>query len=175
VRKLAILTAFSLGGALRLFAWPARRPKQAWACEGWWKTMLSEDQLRALVERLAAHWRRGDVSASLADFADHAVLVTPERRYIGRAAISAALEDFYSQVARVEIDIGRIVADAHTQRVAVEWRWSETARVSGTLTRYDDAIVGELRDGKIVYWREYITPSHPDADSDGAQQSARSS
>ncbi|HWE62444.1 MAG TPA: hypothetical protein VHB98_12095, partial [Chloroflexota bacterium] len=39
---------------------------------------------------------------------------------------------------------------------ALEWVWSEVDRASGRSVTMEDAIVFTLRDGQIVYWREYF-------------------
>jgi hypothetical protein len=37
---------------------------------------------------------------------------------------------------------------------AVEWTWSETNRADGSRHTVEDAIIFELRDAKLVSWRE---------------------
>jgi uncharacterized protein (TIGR02246 family) len=126
---------------------------------------LTSNELHTLVAHLAVAWQHPDIEAGCAPFAEDAVLITPERRYAGRAAIVAAMRAFWQGVSAVRIELRRSVADEALQSVAVEWRWSETDRATGRITAYDDAIVGQLHDGKIVYWREYITPAHPDEEN----------
>lgn len=127
---------------------------------------LTAAELHALVARLATLWQSDDLDAGFAQFADDAVLITPSRHYNGRDEIIAAMRDFWRDVSLVRITLRRSVADEGQQRVALEWRWSETDRVTGRVTEYDDAIVGQLRNGKIVYWREYITPKYSDTSID---------
>ncbi len=127
---------------------------------------LTAGELHALVARLATLWQSDDLDAGFAQFADDAVLITPAQHYVGREEIIAAMRAFWRDVSAVRITMRRSVADEAMQRVALEWRWSETDRVTGQITEYDDAIIGQLRDGKIVYWREYITPKYNDASID---------
>ena len=106
--------------------------------------ILNEDELRQLVERQARAWENADLDAITADFAEDGVLISPGGRWQGAAAIRAAAESFFTAARDVQV------------QVTAEWTWSETRLATGQRHSAEDAIIFTLRDGKIVYWREYF-------------------
>lgn len=112
------------------------------------------EQVRALIERQARAWERADVEAILADFAPDCLFITPGGRWQGHAAVRAAAEAAFAAVTDVRISITRVLLDG--AQGAVEWTWRETSRADGRRHTVEDGIIFELRDGRIVYWREYF-------------------
>lgn len=109
---------------------------------------------RALVERQARAWEREDVPAIVADFADDGVLISPGGRWQGHEALGAAAAAFFAVAGDVRITVTRVLLDG--DRGAVEWTWSETRRADGRRITVEDGIIFQLRDGRILYWREYF-------------------
>lgn len=106
-----------------------------------------------LIERQARAWEQGDLDAISADFAPDGELISPGGRWRGHTAIRAGAAAFFAGVVAVEVTVTRVLYDGDAG--AVEWTWCET-RADGRMVAADDAIIFELRDGKIVRWREYI-------------------
>jgi uncharacterized protein (TIGR02246 family) len=117
---------------------------------------VSREEARALVERQARAWEEDkDLDAIAADFAPDGVLISPGGEWRGPDAIRAAAKGFFAGTSAVEVEVKRVLSDGDAS--AVEWRWTE--RRSGVSYTAEDAIVFELRDGRIVYWREYFDPA----------------
>jgi ketosteroid isomerase-like protein len=57
----------------------------------------------------------------------------------------------------VRVTVGRVLADG--DQGAAEWTWRERLRDDGSRRTYEDALIFELRDGQLVYWREYFDPA----------------
>ncbi len=114
---------------------------------------MTDDGARRLVEGQARAWERADVEAILADFAADGVLISPGGAWQGEAEIRAAIHTFWQSVKHVEITVTR--AFLAGEQGAAEWIWTET-RLDDTVHRAEDAIIFELRAGKIRYWREYF-------------------
>lgn len=112
--------------------------------------------MRALILRQARAWEARDPDAVAADFAPDGVLVSPGGSWRGPEAIREAARKFFEGTAAVEVVVTRVLVDGDAG--AVEWTWTETAP-DGRRFRAEDGIVFELRDGKIVYWREYFDPA----------------
>jgi uncharacterized protein (TIGR02246 family) len=112
---------------------------------------------RALVEQAARAWERADLDAIVAPFAADGIFISPGGRWQGHAAIRAAAQAFFAVAGDVEVTIGRVVADGAVG--AAEWSWSEREHASGARRTFADAIVFEVRDGLVVYWREYFDPA----------------
>ena len=115
---------------------------------------MTIDDARALVERQARAWERADLAAIVADFAPDGVLVSPGGRWQGHEALRAAAASFFTGATDVRVVVSRVLLDGDAG--AVEWTWSETRRADGLRHSVEDAIIFTLRNGQIVYWREYF-------------------
>jgi uncharacterized protein (TIGR02246 family) len=108
----------------------------------------------ALVERQARAWEAADLDAIPADFAPDGVFISPGGRWQGPSAIREAATGFFAHAHEVQIRVKRVLVMG--DQGAAEWHWRETRRATGTQHSADDAVIFELRDGKIIYWREYF-------------------
>jgi uncharacterized protein (TIGR02246 family) len=128
---------------------------------------MTVDEVRALIERQAHAWVVQDIELALPDFAPDAIFQSPGGRWVGREEIRKVANAFFQETASVKITILRVIFDGRYG--AVEWTWEETMRVTYRRRFAEDAIVFEIVDGKIVYWREYFDTAQmekPVADSE---------
>jgi ketosteroid isomerase-like protein len=86
------------------------------------ESLLSSEQIQAMIVRQAQAWEEQDAQAIADDFAS--------------------------------VKIKRTIIDGNCG--AVEWDWRDQNRQTGKKGFAEDAIIFELANGKIVYWREYI-------------------
>jgi uncharacterized protein (TIGR02246 family) len=115
----------------------------------------SATTVKALVEKQARAWETQDVPSLIEDFAPDAVFQAGGFTFKGVKAIQKAAEDYFRTATDTKVKIKRLIID-HNQG-AVEWDWSDRNQTTGKPSAAEDAIVFELRrDGKIIYWREYI-------------------
>ncbi len=115
---------------------------------------VNREEIIEMVERQARAWESQDVTGIVDDFAEDAVFIAAGFRFDGQEQIAKAARDYFQQFHRTSVEIKRIVIDG-TQG-AVEWDWRDRERQSNKEGFAEDAIIFELQDGKIVYWREYI-------------------
>ena len=115
---------------------------------------MNNGEARALVERQARAWKRADPAAIIADFAPDGVLISPRGRWRGHDALRRAAESVFAAVSDVQVVVTRVLLEA--DQGAAEWTWSETNRADGSRHTVEDAIIFELRDDKLVSWREYL-------------------
>jgi uncharacterized protein (TIGR02246 family) len=115
---------------------------------------MTLDEARILVERQARAWEAADLDAIGVDFAEDGVLISPGGRWQGAAALRAAAEGFFAVAQDVRVVVTRVMVMG--DEGAAEWTWSETRRATGTRHSADDAVIFQVRDGKILYWREYF-------------------
>ncbi|MDQ3250156.1 MAG: nuclear transport factor 2 family protein [Chloroflexota bacterium] len=115
---------------------------------------MTYEQAYALVERQARAWEAADVEAAVADFAPDAHFISPGGRWQGPDAIRGAVEAFFGGAGEVKVQITRVLVDG--EQGAAEWTWSEVRYADGQRHTAEDAIVFAVREGKIVYWREYF-------------------
>ena len=119
---------------------------------------MKREECKALVQRQADAWQRGDLDAIVADFDEAGALITPGGTWVGPAAIRRAALDFWATVQAVQIEIKRVLMDG--DQGAVEWRWTEVRQSDRQAHTADDAIIFTLKQGKIIYWREYFDRSN---------------
>ncbi len=112
---------------------------------------MNTDEVRALVERQARAWER---AGSRRRFCPDGVLISPGGRWQGHEALRRAAESFFAASGDVAVQVTRVLCNG--DQGTAEWSWSETSRADGRRHVAQDAVVFELRDGKIVYWREYF-------------------
>jgi uncharacterized protein (TIGR02246 family) len=112
---------------------------------------------RELAQRMAAAWLSADIAAIVALFAPDGVFITPGGRAQGHTAIAELAASFFDASYVTEIEIRRALAEGG--QGAIEWLWSEASRATHARRVMEDAIIFELRDGLISYWREYFDPA----------------
>lgn len=112
-------------------------------------TQVVED----LVRRHAVAWETGDTQVMREIIHDDALIARPGRR-MGKGDWIRELEEFARKHTGTRVYVHRVIVDG--SRFAVEWQFAATERASGLRTAVGDAIVGGVRDGRIVEWKEYL-------------------
>jgi len=118
------------------------------------ETQSIDPKIKQLVERQASAWETADSDKIIADFADNSLFVVPGSQCRGKEEIKAAAESYFAEFADTKVTIKRIIVNG--DQAAVEWTWSEKNKETGKTSQAEDAIIFELEEGKIKYWREYI-------------------
>jgi uncharacterized protein (TIGR02246 family) len=118
---------------------------------------MTVDEVTQLIERQAHAWIVQDIELALPDFAPDAIFQSPGGRFVGRSEIRRVANAFFAETASVKITILRVIFDGRNG--AVEWTWEETLRSTNRRRFAEDAIIFEIVDGQIVYWREYFDPA----------------
>ncbi len=118
-----------------------------------------QQDIRALIEQAKDAWvaRNADALAQL--FAPDGELIVPGQRWRGQARIREEISKFAQQYTDVSIEIRRVVVDGN--QAAVEWHYQDTEKATGKCNQADDAIVLEVKDGRLSYWREYFDTETP--------------
>lgn len=113
-----------------------------------------KQQITEMVVRQANAWEKQDVEAIANDFAENALFIAAGFRFEGRERIKQAARDYFARFDDTSVKIERIIVDGNMG--AVEWDWRDRNRKTGQTGFAEDAIIFELENGKIIYWREYI-------------------
>jgi uncharacterized protein (TIGR02246 family) len=116
---------------------------------------MDKPQVDDLVDRQAKAWESKDIETALFDYAPDGVLISPGGRWQGHDAIRDAARLFFKGVRDVQVHVTRVLWDDLGGQGAAEWTWTET-RIDGSRHTAEDAIIFELKDGKILTWREYF-------------------
>jgi uncharacterized protein (TIGR02246 family) len=121
------------------------------------KNISSPQEIRAIVELVKNAWIDRDADALTQLFTPDAQLIVPGQRWQGQAKIREEVAKFARQYTDVQITIHRTIVEGN--RAAVEWHYEDTETATGKRNQADDAIVIEVKNGRISYWREYFDTS----------------
>lgn len=111
--------------------------------------------LYALIERQAHSWEVNNFMLAQDDWHAGAVLVSPGGEWSSHE-LAAAMKGFHQDYQDLKVTIKNVFATADGSKVAVEWDWTVTRRKDGLRGTTADAIIADLKDGKILSWREYF-------------------
>ena len=114
----------------------------------------AQQSMKQLVERQASAWQNADYEQIIADFAEDSLFIVPGAIFRGKPQIKQAAEDYFAKFTDTKIKIKRIIF--HDNTGAIEWDWTDKNQETGQISQAEDAIVFEIEEGKIKYWREYI-------------------
>jgi uncharacterized protein (TIGR02246 family) len=116
---------------------------------------MTRDELWKFLQARAQAWQTGDLDAIEAGYAPDVVLIAPGGiRVEGTAELRENNARYLAEYTDIRVELTRVILDG--DQGALQWTWSETRRSDGQRRSVDDAIIFELRDGKIVYWHEYF-------------------
>ena len=115
---------------------------------------MTTEEVRAFLLRRARAWREKDIDAIMADYAPDVELIAPTARLTSLEQLRANNERYLQEFTDIDANLTRVIWDG--EQGALEWTWSETRVSDGVRRSVDDAIVFVIREGKIVYWREYF-------------------
>ncbi len=124
-------------------------------------TPEAPEQIHTLIAAAKRAWEDKDVATLVNLFAEEGKLIVPGMRSQGKSHIQSLLDDFAATDDQIQIEIHQIVVSG--DRAMLEWTWRQTNRESGEVYIADDAIAVDVKDGKILRWREYIDDQTPDA------------
>lgn len=114
---------------------------------------VDPEVVESLVRRHALAWESGDTALLRQIVHPDARLAYPKRR-VGRDGWIDDLTAFAESNEDTRIYVHEVIVDGPD--FAVEWQFATTERASGTRTAVSDAIIGRVRDGRIVLWKEYL-------------------
>lgn len=115
---------------------------------------ISPEQIQAIIVRQAQAWEEQNAQAIVNDFAEEAIFIAAGFKFTGKQQIKQAAQDYFRQFNHTSVKIKRTIVDGDLG--AVEWDWRDQNRKTGKESFAEDAIIFELANGKILYWREYI-------------------
>jgi uncharacterized protein (TIGR02246 family) len=121
------------------------------------KNISSPQEIRAIVEQAQNAWVARDADALAQLFTPDGELIVPGQRWQGQAKIREEVAKFSRLYTDVQITIHRTIVDGN--QAVVEWHYEDTETATGKRSQADDAIVIEVNNGRISYWREYFDTS----------------
>lgn len=113
----------------------------------------TRDELRQLVTRQAHSWETGDEGEFLATLHPAVVFAYPGRR-LDRAGALEVFRSWRRDFRDTHVRIHRLVLDG--TGFCVEYLFTTTSRATGRTSAVGTATVGEIREGLIGVWKEYL-------------------
>lgn len=114
---------------------------------------LTHDDARALFDRRRQAWLAADVDAYLDCWVDDLVLETPGRVVRGRAEYERMVQGSFGWAAPRAFVVHHLGVDGDV--VLADWTITVERRADGQTVTWRGMSACELRDGRIVWWREY--------------------
>jgi ketosteroid isomerase-like protein len=117
-----------------------------------------QEAARQLVERQAKAWEKQDFNLAKSDWLPTAVLSSPDGK-TPADQLDKAMKDYFKGFTGLHVTIKNVFASPDGNKVALEWDWSIVRKRDGYHGISHDAIIVDLKDGKIASWREYYDPA----------------
>jgi limonene-1,2-epoxide hydrolase len=124
--------------------------------------LTTRDAAVDLFDRRVRAWLAADVDAYLACWHDDMAITVPGRDepLVGIDPYRKLVEGSFAWARPVSFDVHALAVDGDI--VLAEWTLRAERRADGVLVEWSGASVCELRDERIVWWREYHrAPPHP--------------
>jgi hypothetical protein len=114
---------------------------------------LCEAKIERMVYDHAKAWETGDEPLLSSLLHEEAVFAYPGRR-LSKVETLEDLRFFRENYVDTKVYVHEIVIDGN--RVAVEWQFATTKKDTGEREVVSDAIIGEVKDGQFIVWKEYL-------------------
>ena len=108
---------------------------------------------KEIVYKHAKAWETGDYVLFDSIMHEDVVFAYPGRRMNKDEALKDFIE-YNKSFTNTKVYISKIIAD--DDNLAVEWQFASTNIKTGNRTAVSDAIIGKIKDGKIIVWKEYL-------------------
>ena len=106
-----------------------------------------------IVYKHARAWETGDYLLFDSIMHEDVVFAYPGRRMNKDEALKDFI-DYNKSFSNTKVYINKIIVDG--DNLAVEWQFASTKIKTGDRTTVSDAIIGKIKDGKIIVWKEYL-------------------
>ena len=106
-----------------------------------------------MVNDHAEAWKTGNLELLDNLLHEDVIFAYPGRR-LNKAQTLEDLEYFKDHFKDTEVYINKIIVEGNN--VAVEWQFATTKIETGERQVVSDAIIGKVKDGKFIVWKEYL-------------------
>lgn len=114
---------------------------------------VARELVRDLVERQARSWETGDEAMFMATLHADVVFAYPGKRLDGAGSLKI-FRDWKRDFRDTKMHVRRVVIDG--AQFAIEYTFATTNIASGKRTASGTVAIGEVRDGKLWVWKEYL-------------------
>lgn len=113
----------------------------------------TRDQVLALITQQAGSWESGDEAAFMSSLHPDSVFAYPGKRLTRDGAL-AVFREWKRDFKDTRMRLHRVVIEG--TQFSVEYTFATTRRSTGHRSAAGTVAVGEVREGKLVVWKEYL-------------------
>lgn len=113
----------------------------------------NEKIAKELVYKHAKAWETGDLELLNSILHENILFAYPGRRLDKQETILDFI-DYNKSFRDTKIYVNKIIVNG--EYLAVEWQFASTNIKTGNRTAVSDAIIGKIKDDKIIVWKEYL-------------------
>lgn len=126
--------------------------------------MITVDEARAVFARRVDAWLAADIVSYVDCWHDDLRIELPTGVIVGAATYRTLVETSFAWAAPVSFDVHHFAVDEAVGIVFADWTIRVRRRDDDVLVEWRGLSVCELRDGRIVWWREHhLRPPAPTA------------
>jgi len=113
----------------------------------------NEEIVKELILKHARAWETGNYELLDSVLHQDVIFAYPGRR-LNKTETLQDLIDYNKSFKDTKIYINKVIVDG--DNLAVEWQFASTNIKTGNRTAVSDAIIGKIKDNKIIVWKEYL-------------------
>ena len=112
-------------------------------------------KILALVNRQVQAWEKNNFAIAATDWLPTGELISPGG-HVAAKDMQAAMTDYFTHFGNARITVKNVFLSPDGNKAAIEWDWEVTRLRDGARATTHDAIIVDLKGGKISSWREYF-------------------
>ena len=112
-------------------------------------------EIMALVNRQVQAWERNNFAIAAVDWLPTGELISPGGR-VAAKDLQAGMTDYFKHFGDLRVTVKNAFLSPDGNKAAIEWDWEVTRLRDKARAVTHDAIIVDLKGGKISSWREYF-------------------
>jgi ketosteroid isomerase-like protein len=112
-------------------------------------------EIVALVNRQVQAWEKNNFAIAVGDWLSTGELISPGG-HVAAKDMQAAMTDYFTHFGDARVTVKNVFLSPDGNKAAIEWDWEVTRLRDGARAVTHDAIIVDLKGGKISSWREYF-------------------
>ena len=112
-------------------------------------------EIKALVNRQAQAWEKNNFAIAAVDWLPTGELISPGGHFAAKE-LEAVMTDYFKHFGDVHVTVKDVFLSPNGNKAAIEWDWEVTRLRDKARAVTHDAIIVDLKGGKISTWREYF-------------------
>jgi hypothetical protein len=112
-------------------------------------------EIMALVNRQVQAWEKNNFAIAAVDWLPTGELISPGG-HVAAKDLQAGMTDYFKYFGDLRVTVKNVFLSPDGNKAAIEWDWEVTRLRDKARAVTHDAIIVDLKGGKISSWREYF-------------------